>query len=83
MQDLSFAFYDTMVVFDHIRKVVIAVSLADTKQGHLDEARAQAEEIANDLPENKTMPVDANKEIIALIAYLQRLGKDIKAVGAH
>ena len=46
-------------------------------------ARAQAEEIANDLPENKTMPVDANKEIIALIAYLQRLGKDIKAVGAH
>jgi cytochrome c oxidase cbb3-type subunit I/II len=47
------------------------------------EARAQAEEIAKDLPENKTMPVDANKEIIALIAYLQRLGKDIKAVGAH
>jgi cbb3-type cytochrome oxidase cytochrome c subunit len=29
------------------------------------------------------MPVDANKEIIALIAYLQRLGKDIKAIGAH
>jgi hypothetical protein len=29
------------------------------------------------------MPVDANKEIIALISYLQRLGKDIKAVGAH
>jgi cytochrome c oxidase cbb3-type subunit I/II len=47
------------------------------------EARAQAEEIAKDLPENKTMPVDANKEIIALIAYLQRLGKDIKAFGAH
>jgi cytochrome c oxidase cbb3-type subunit I/II len=47
------------------------------------EARAQAEGIAKDLPENKTMPVDANKEIIALIAYLQRLGKDIKAVGAH
>ncbi len=47
------------------------------------EARAQAEEIAGELPENKTMPVDANKEIIALIAYLQRLGKDIKAVGAH
>jgi cytochrome c oxidase cbb3-type subunit I/II len=47
------------------------------------EARAQAEEIAGELPENKTMPVDANKEIIAMIAYLQRLGKDIKAVGAH
>lgn len=46
-------------------------------------ARAQAEEIAKDLPENKIIPVDANKEIIALIAYLQRLGKDIKAVEAH
>ena len=44
LPDLSFAFYDTMVVFDHIRKVVIAVALADTKSGNLDEARAQAEE---------------------------------------
>ncbi len=43
LPDLSFAFYDTMVVFDHIRKVVIAVALADTKSGNLDEARAQAE----------------------------------------
>lgn len=44
LPDLSFAFYDTMVVFDHIRKVVIAVALADTKSSNLDEARAQAEE---------------------------------------
>ena len=44
LPDLSFAFYDTMVVFDHIRKVVIAVALADTKPGDLDEARARAEE---------------------------------------
>ncbi len=44
LPDLSFAFYDTMVVFDHIRKVVIAVALADTQLGNLDEARARAEE---------------------------------------
>ncbi len=44
LPDLSFAFYDTMVVFDHIRKVVIAVSLADTQLHDPDEARARAEE---------------------------------------
>ena len=47
------------------------------------DARSQAALIARDLPVNTTMPVDANKEIIALIAYLQRLGKDIKAIGTH
>jgi len=38
---------------------------------------AQAEKIALDLQENG-IPADPNKEIIALIAYLQRLGTDIK-----
>lgn len=37
----------------------------------------QAETIATDL-QNQGVDVDANKEIIALIAYLQRLGTDIK-----
>jgi cytochrome c oxidase cbb3-type subunit I/II len=37
----------------------------------------QAEEIALDLQKNK-VPADPSKEIIALIAYLQRLGMDIK-----
>lgn len=37
----------------------------------------QAESIAKDLQNNK-VPADPNKEIIALIAYLQRLGTDIK-----
>ncbi|MCP4174402.1 MAG: anthranilate synthase component I, partial [Fuerstiella sp.] len=31
LPDLCFAFYDSMVVFDHIRKVVLAVVLADTQ----------------------------------------------------
>ncbi len=37
----------------------------------------QADSIAADLMRNK-VPAEANKEIIALIAYLQRLGTDIK-----
>jgi cytochrome c oxidase cbb3-type subunit I/II len=38
---------------------------------------AQAEKITLDLQESG-IPADPNKEIIALIAYLQRLGTDIK-----
>jgi len=41
--DLSFGFYDTMVVFDHIRKVVLVVALADTQSAPLTEARKAAE----------------------------------------
>jgi cytochrome c oxidase cbb3-type subunit I/II len=37
----------------------------------------QAQEIATDLQESG-VPAEPNKEIIALIAYLQRLGTDIK-----
>jgi cytochrome c oxidase cbb3-type subunit I/II len=37
----------------------------------------QAEQIAADLQKNG-VPAESNKEIIALIAYLQRLGTDIK-----
>ena len=40
----------------------------------------QADSIAADLQRNK-VPAEPNKEIIALIAYLQRLGTDIKAIG--
>jgi cytochrome c oxidase cbb3-type subunit I/II len=42
--------------------------------------RQQADSIAMDLQRNK-VPADPNKEIIALIAYLQRLGVDIKTAG--
>ena len=43
-----------------------------------DDLLAQAEKIAMDL-QNAGAPAEPNKEIIALIAYLQRLGIDIKA----
>ena len=43
-----------------------------------DDLMIQAEQIAADLQQNGA-PAEPNKEIIALIAYLQRLGTDIKA----
>jgi cytochrome c oxidase cbb3-type subunit I/II len=43
----------------------------------LNDLMVQAEKIALDLQESG-VPADPNKEIIALIAYLQRLGTDIK-----
>ena len=44
LPDLAFAFYDSIVVFDHIRKVVFVTALADLRQGDTEEARARAEE---------------------------------------
>ncbi|MGB5287096.1 MAG: cbb3-type cytochrome c oxidase subunit II, partial [Ignavibacteriaceae bacterium] len=43
-----------------------------------DDLQKQAQMIAMDL-QNAGAPAEPNKEIIALIAYLQRLGTDIKA----
>jgi cytochrome c oxidase cbb3-type subunit I/II len=51
------------------------------EKGYAEKAEAdlkvQAEKIAAGLVK-EGYPVDANKEIIAMIAYLQRLGTDIK-----
>ena len=44
LPDLCFALYDAMVIFDHIRKVVLVAALADTLHGDLEESRARAEE---------------------------------------
>jgi cytochrome c oxidase cbb3-type subunit I/II len=43
----------------------------------VDELKKQAKQIADGLKKDK-IQTSADKEIIALIAYLQRLGKDIK-----
>ena len=42
------------------------------------ELQAQADSIAKDLQQNN-IKVKSDREIIALIAYLQRMGTDIKA----
>jgi len=43
-----------------------------------DELKAQANKIAAELKQNN-ITVKSDREIVALIAYLQRLGTDIKA----
>lgn len=43
-----------------------------------DDLKIQAEKIATDLKQNN-IKVNSDKEIVAIIAYLQRLGTDIKA----
>lgn len=50
----------------------------DEVNNALEHANKQAEGIAKNLADNQ-VKVSADKEIIALIAYLQRLGTDIKA----
>ena len=49
LPDMCFALYDGMVVFDHIRKMVLAVALADTLNTTPDNARADAEERLQDI----------------------------------
>lgn len=44
LPDLCFSFYDAMIVFDHIRKLIYVVALADTQSGDLEDSRAAAEE---------------------------------------
>lgn len=46
----------------------------------LDDLKAQAKKIAENLRSQDIKGADENKEIIAMIAYLQRLGTDIKNV---
>lgn len=50
----------------------------DEVDNAIEHAMAQAEDIAKDL-QASDLEVDGSKEIIAMIAYLQRLGTDIKA----
>jgi len=51
------------------------------EKGYEDQALADLQKQASTIADGLTKegyPVEANKEIIALIAYLQRLGTDIK-----
>lgn len=43
LPDLCFALYDTMLVFDHIKKTILAVAVADTESESVEAARSTAE----------------------------------------
>ena len=49
-----------------------------TEQQAIDDLKKQANEMAEQLKTEGIEKADANKEIIALIAYLQRLGTDVE-----
>lgn len=76
--------YDKATDYSHLegkiitlRKLGVPYAEGFEKQAEAD-AKAQAEKIAENLQSSK-FDVTADKEIVALIAYLQRLGTDIKA----
>jgi cytochrome c oxidase cbb3-type subunit I/II len=47
----------------------------------VDDLKNQAQQIANGLKKDNNISISYDKEIIAMIAYLQRVGKDIKLEG--
>lgn len=47
----------------------------------VEDLKKQAEQIANGLQKENNIKISYDKEIIAMIAYLQRVGKDIKLEG--
>ncbi len=58
--------------------VMLGVPYGDAVNNAPDQARAQAKQIADGIAQQGGPSDLADKEVIALIAYLQRLGKDIK-----
>ena len=60
-----------------MQKLGVPYTDAEIKSGK-DDLRAQAEQIAKELQEQGIKDADPNKEIIAIIAYLQRLGTDVE-----
>lgn len=76
--------YDTPLDYHHtngkmavLRKLGVPYTDAEIKNAQND-LKAQATEIAEGLRRDQFADADANTEIIALIAYMQRLGTDIK-----
>ena len=59
LPDLCFALYDSMLVFDHIKKTILAVALADTEAQPLKQARQTAESKLHQLCEQLSQPQDA------------------------
>jgi cytochrome c oxidase cbb3-type subunit I/II len=49
----------------------------EERKSAIDAAKAQAREIAKDIEENDGPPGLADKQVVAIIAYLQRLGTDL------
>ncbi len=58
LPDLSFAFYDRMVVFDHLRKTILVVAHADVSGGDLRAAYDRACQLVDELCDFLRHPTD-------------------------
>jgi anthranilate synthase component 1 len=58
LPDLSFAFYDRMVVFDHIQKTILVVAFADVRQGNLEAAYETACSRVDEVCHQLSQPTD-------------------------
>ncbi len=56
LPDLSFSFYNEMVIFDHIRKTILLVALADPHAGEVDEVYQSAVNKLHGLKEKLKTP---------------------------
>jgi len=61
LPDMSFAFYDRMVIFDHIQKTILVVAFADVRQGNLPAAYESACQRVNEVCEQLSQPTDELK----------------------
>jgi anthranilate synthase component I len=77
LPDLAFAFFDRMVVFDHVNKTIVVVAMArvDGAKGDLaavyDDARRRVDELVARLeaPRGDLRPADINTEGVPAIPY--------------
>lgn len=58
LPDMAFAFYDRMVIFDHLRKTILVVAHADVRQGNLQQAYDQARRRVDELCTALAQPAD-------------------------
>ncbi len=77
LPDMSFAFYDRMVIFDHIRKTLTIVVMADVTGGDADAAYEDAQKHLAEIAERLSEPSDSLP--IVDIATIGDLSLDYKS----
>ncbi len=70
--DMYFGFYDTMVIFDHLNKVIIVVCNARTDQGDLRKAYDSAVARINAIVERLRTPVTKLSDDITTVSEVKR-----------
>jgi anthranilate synthase component 1 len=73
LPDLFFAFYDRMVVFDHINKTIAVVAMARTRKSDIADAK--------DAPASKSLAAsydDACRRVDELVEQLEQEGAELK-----